>query len=307
MNVGEQEDKLPKEKFAVFMMATFGEGDPTDNAVNFMNWLNQEDLSNDTCSGVPFAVFALGNRQYPKFCEIGIRVSKRLKELGADEILEHGEGDDDGSLDDDFVAWKTKFWPVARARFHVDQGNAVVATSFTPSFELEWVESKAEENGVEEKTPSVVMDPKHSGAFAGVVKNEELRKDASDGSTRHIEIDIANLPLKYRTADNLGVMPHNDYKLVSKLAQRLGVDTRRVFKTKPKEKGESDIQLPFPETCSVGDALLWYCDFTSMPKQSVLETLAFYATSAEDKKLLKHYMEGGKVSFLFSWEGRSEF
>ena len=78
------------------MMATFGEGDPTDNAVNFMNWLNQEDLPGDAVSGVPFAVFALGNRQYPKFCEIGIRVSKRLRELGGDEILQHGEGDDDG-------------------------------------------------------------------------------------------------------------------------------------------------------------------------------------------------------------------
>lgn len=50
----------------LFMMATYGEGEPTDNAASFMKWVQNGDgeLSADTLSGMEFAVFALGNTQY---------------------------------------------------------------------------------------------------------------------------------------------------------------------------------------------------------------------------------------------------
>ncbi len=41
-------------------------------------------------------MFGLGNRQYEHFCVIGKRVSKRMADMGATEIVPHGEGDDDG-------------------------------------------------------------------------------------------------------------------------------------------------------------------------------------------------------------------
>lgn len=57
-------ESLQDEKFAVFLMATFGEGDPTDNAADFYTWINEKDREDNMMKGVTFAVFALGNRQY---------------------------------------------------------------------------------------------------------------------------------------------------------------------------------------------------------------------------------------------------
>lgn len=43
-------------------------------------------------------------------------------------------------------------------------------------------------------------------------------------TTVHIELDISNANVTYRTADNLGVFPKNDTTLVERIAQRLRVD-----------------------------------------------------------------------------------
>ena len=74
--------------FAVFCMATYGEGEPTDNAVQFHAWLKEFDLSLD---GLKFSVFALGNRTYEHFNAMGKFVDSQLLKLGAEKTAQ-GDG-----------------------------------------------------------------------------------------------------------------------------------------------------------------------------------------------------------------------
>jgi sulfite reductase alpha subunit-like flavoprotein len=74
---------------------------------------------------------------------------------------------------------------------------------------------------------------------ARVLVNRELRNMNADAkklqdttSTIHIELDISDSGLTYRTAENLGIFAHNDYKLVARLAKRLGYDLKQEFKLK---------------------------------------------------------------------------
>ena len=95
-------------KANVFLMATYGEGEPTDNAATFIKLLKSapEDFN------FPHAVFGLGNTQYEFYNAMGKLVRKKLKEAGGEELVEYGEGDDDKNLEEDFEAWKDeKFWP----------------------------------------------------------------------------------------------------------------------------------------------------------------------------------------------------
>uniref|UniRef100_A0A671MBY8 NADPH--hemoprotein reductase n=1 Tax=Sinocyclocheilus anshuiensis TaxID=1608454 RepID=A0A671MBY8_9TELE len=64
---------------AIFCMATYGEGDPTDNAQDFYDWLQEGDAD---FSGVKYTVFALGNKTYEHYNSMGKYVDKRLAELG---------------------------------------------------------------------------------------------------------------------------------------------------------------------------------------------------------------------------------
>ena len=51
---------------AVYCIATYGEGDPTDSATNFVGWVKNSDgdLAEDALAHMSFAVFGLGNTQY---------------------------------------------------------------------------------------------------------------------------------------------------------------------------------------------------------------------------------------------------
>lgn len=76
-------EELQDEKCVIFLVATYGEGEPTDNAQEFYNWLSSSDrIENDELSNIEFAVFGLGNSQYEFFCEMGKQFDELLEKLG---------------------------------------------------------------------------------------------------------------------------------------------------------------------------------------------------------------------------------
>ena len=117
-------DQLVEAGRAILLMATYGEGEPTDNAHEFSTWLKDADdgaLADGGADGpLAFAVFGLGNRQYEHFNAMGKLVDERLAAIGGDRLLELGVGDDDANLDEDFETWKDAMWPAFCARFHPD-------------------------------------------------------------------------------------------------------------------------------------------------------------------------------------------
>ncbi len=67
------EDFDPKQmkasRLAVFLMATYGEGDPTDNAAKFISWVKNEkgEVPAGFLNGVDYTCFGLGNKQYEHY------------------------------------------------------------------------------------------------------------------------------------------------------------------------------------------------------------------------------------------------
>jgi len=101
---------------AVFIMATYGEGDPTDNAQELFDYLQQGQCD---LSGINYGVFGLGNKTYEYYNEVGKYFDKRLEELDAIRLIELGLGDDDANIEEDFVTWMDKFWPIVCDHFGI--------------------------------------------------------------------------------------------------------------------------------------------------------------------------------------------
>eukprot|EP00808_Paulinella_micropora_P002894 g14765.t1 len=262
-------ENIDQEPLCVFLQATYGEGEPTDNAQMFYDWIMGEDANNLDLLQTKMAVFALGNRQYGEhFCIPGRRLHKRLSELNANMLVPLGEGDDDGDIEADFSRWQEDFWASIRHEYGITEAKK---QKFAPSFLVQWKENVHYPGGLKS-----FRVEKNITEIATISLNKELRQDTSDGSkTRHIEIDIAGLNLSYTTADNLGVYPRNDRKIAGTLCKRLGVQRDAVFILQPIDPLTKK-KKPLPGLCSVEDALYWYLDICSLAKPKFCEALAEY-------------------------------
>ena len=178
---------------AVFMLATYGEGDPTDNAVEF-----NEKLTNDgmELGGMKFAVFGLGNKTYEHFNKMGKFVDAKLEELGAQRVHELGLGDDDANLEDDFITWKEAFWAAVCAEFNIEASSEEFNTRQYEHKELGAGDYKPEKlytgevarlrSYVTQRPPFDVKNP----YMAPIKVNKNIHNEGSDRHCMHIEVDV---------------------------------------------------------------------------------------------------------------------
>ncbi|KAL2096336.1 hypothetical protein ACEWY4_008484 [Coilia grayii] len=271
---------------AIFCMATYGEGDPTDNAQDFYDWLQEGEADLD---GLNFAVFGLGNKTYEHYNAMGKYVDKRLEELGAKRVFDLGMGDDDANLEEDFVSWREQFWPAICEHFGVE---ATGEESSIRQYELK-VEEDMNMNKVytgeigriksfeNQKPPFDAKNP----FLAPVTVNRKLNK-GGDRHLMHLELDISGSKIRYESGDHVAVYPTNDTAIVSKLGDILGVDLDIVISLNNLDE-ESNKKHPFPCPTSYRTALTHYLDITHPPRTNVLYELAQYASDPKDQENMR--------------------
>lgn len=210
-------------------MATYGEGEPTDNAASFAKWMKEEaealerDSSHAPVAGLRYTVFGLGNKQYEHYnkyyssrylcCITYLRMGKWtnefLSQMGGTAIYPYGEGDDDCSLEEDFESWKENLWQALVKAYHPSHSTTTAAPAVASKVELSF-ELKECKQTKPAAIDATQMNTTHRHFFTAphvcifhffiiliavqvvVTANRELRSQADGGSTRHIELDIAN-------------------------------------------------------------------------------------------------------------------
>ncbi|RWS20774.1 NADPH--cytochrome P450 reductase-like protein, partial [Leptotrombidium deliense] len=274
--------------FAIFCLATYGEGDPTDNAQEFYEWLQN---SAGDLTGLNYAVFGLGNKTYEHYNSMGKYVDKRLEELKAKRIFELGLGDDDANIEEDFITWKEHLWSAVCEQFNLvlsgDDVNLrqyeLVVHSPTEVSDMKiFTGEVARLNSyVNQKPPFDAKNP----FLASITVNRELYKGSR--SCMHIELNISGSKLsRYEAGDHVAIYPKNDQSLVDKIGQLLNVDLDSVITLNNLDE-DSSKKHPFPCPCTYRTALLYYVDILHTPRTHVLKELADYATDEEEKKKLK--------------------
>lgn len=306
---------------AIFLVATYGEGEPTDNSAEFLRDLKvkaglvapeeeekkeSELLQADpSLEGLHFCVFGLGNRQYEHYNAMGKIFNDCLERAGGKRVLEMGLGDDDDDLEAHFEDWKENvMWP-GLSKLYVKDA-AAIRQQDSGKDSLPECPYVVEYSTSKKATPEKLsLDQVHGSSrhyFTSydcpVTEVRELRSPQDPGSTVHVEIDVSKAKgFTYQTADNLGVLPVNDEAVVQSVANCLGYDLSAVFSVKA-APGHEWHGAPFPMPITVHECLSHYCDLTSAPRRSELKLLAAYAQDPTDKKaLLRMSSKEGKAEY----------
>lgn len=189
--------------------STYGDGEPPDNAKAF--WKNLQTESAPTLAHSRYAVCALGDSSYPRFCQFGRDLDARLEALGARRV--YPRQDCDVEYDQAFAQWLD----VALASF--GPGSA----SGDPSAIGRGAAFGDTPTGNGQRT----TDPSWSRANpypARLMINHRLSGVGSGKDIRHLEIALGDSGLEYQPGDALGVWPTNCPALVDDVLAALGCD-----------------------------------------------------------------------------------
>jgi len=98
-------ESFARKKIVILVVATYGDGEPTDNAVDFATWAGHP-KNVGALAGQRFCVMGLGDMNYTRFQAMGIATNENMENLGAKRIYPRGIGDDSQDIQDDFQKWK---------------------------------------------------------------------------------------------------------------------------------------------------------------------------------------------------------
>ena len=194
----------------LIVAATYGEGEPTDNAQVFHTALMAEDAP-PLPATLNYAVCGLGDSSYPHFNRVARQLDERLETLGATRVAPLVTCDVD--YDDDYADWREA---VFAAPAFVEAAGEASTTA---------VEDSA--------TTAPAFDKSHP--FLGtLIRSKGLNGAGSAKCVNHIEIALTGggEDLAYEVGDALGVWPMNDMAEVDAVLEAAALEGSEVIEMK---------------------------------------------------------------------------
>jgi NADPH-ferrihemoprotein reductase len=284
--------------FTAFVLACYGEGEPTDNAKRFHAELFSPEMNGATrLSSASFAVFGLGNSQCfrDRFNVIGKGVDKRLEELGGHRLLPCGVGDASQNINAEFTLWKNELLRLAQegqsssspppVDTQYPDTAASVATAQPPLDHSEGASPPSSTSAaVALSVRQLALAPADRPIFMAQVKQSEQLFSVVDefSSATHLTFDLRQsrplIPIgcsgltpevmtsRLQAGDHIGIFAPNSRQVVERFAVAAGLSLE-------------SLDSPFESTSwTLRQVLTWQLNLTGIAPVTSLKVLHRWAS-----------------------------
>ncbi|UQC84110.1 NADP/FAD dependent oxidoreductase [Colletotrichum lupini] len=237
---------IPGSKLAVFIMSTYGEGDPSDNAQDFVSWADA--ATGVSLAHLKYAAFGCGNSNYRFYNKVIDDVVVALSQFNATAVLPTGKGDEaTRTTEEDFMDWKESLFKTLVSNFDYQE---------------------------------------YEVAYEPSAKRDLAKYDEKGHSCIDLEVDLTAQPeIKYKTGDHIAIWPVNPDEEISLLIRILGLQSQQLKAIcVVLQSADKEPKVPSPTT--VQALFRHYLEICSaVPRETVL-SLAQFAPSLKVKSEL---------------------
>ncbi|KAH7372142.1 NADP/FAD dependent oxidoreductase [Cadophora sp. MPI-SDFR-AT-0126] len=278
---------IPETKFAIFIMSTYGEGDPSDNTSSFWEWIHK---TTDVSLCLRYAAFGLGNSNYKYFNRVIDVTVDTLDKFGAQAIMPVYKADDaEGGTEEDFMAWKAHLFEVLQSL-----GVRKIEATYIPTFEIVADDSLMPID-LHDGEPTQHDSAKTCSPIRAlkVLSTRELF-ESKDRNCLHMDLDLSEDPdLHYKTGDHLAIWPMNPEEEVQLLLKTLNLaDSPITIKSL-----DTTVKVRIPTPTSISTLCRNYLEICAPVSREAILSLSSFAPTKEAKAFLDNL---GKDKELFS-------
>lgn len=274
-------DAVPDDCAVIFSVATYGEGEPTDNAVQLMEFVKDSpQFSNggDSLENLKYVIFGLGNRTYEHFNAVALQLDEALSKLGANRIGELGEGDDNKSMEEDYLAWKDGALQALGDALGLEEGAGGDVQDFEVTELADHEEAKVYQGELSARAllgTKGIHDAKNP-YMAPVATAKELFT-AGERTCVHLEVDIDDSGISYQHGDHLAIWAHNPEREIERMLAITGLLDKRNNVISVTSLDPALAKVPFPVPTTYEAVFRHYLDIASRAGRQSLAGLAKYA------------------------------
>ncbi|CAN5657087.1 cytochrome P450 [soil metagenome] len=246
---------------AVVIVASSYNGQPTDDAREFLSWLTSPEA---TLGGSPlFAVLGVGDRNWADtYQAVPKRIDERLTELGAHPLVPRASADTSGDLNGVVEEFSTSAWAALSEHFG-DPDATPVTDIDEPLYDLHPIVGPV----------TAAIDARFAVTPMTVLDNTALvGDDATLGqSKRFVRVTLPD-GVEYQTGDHLTVLADNPPDLVTTVLELLDIDGDLRLSVNPRRTSRRLIALD--REVSVRELLTHFVELRKPATRSQLRRLA---------------------------------
>lgn len=284
---------LPEADATVVVASSYN-GQPTDDAREFLAWLLGDDAA---VSGAPyFAVLGVGDRNWADtYQAVPKRLDERLAELGARPLVPRASADTSGDLNETVEAFSSALSAALSSHFGDPDATPVTDTA-EPLYDMHPIIGPV----------TAAIDARFAVTPMTVLDNTELVSDGRDpGHAKHL-VSVA-LPegVDYQTGDHLTVLADNPPDLVTLVLTLFDIDGELRLSINPRRASRRLIALD--REVSVRELLTHFVELRKPATRSRLRRLAASNPCPPERQCLEELAAAADPCALSPLECLQEF